>query len=65
MDDAKDIINQIKEKNMTMAELIEEIKMQICDHYCKYPEQYKVANDDINFDTMLHERCNNCILDLL
>ncbi len=65
MDYLGDIIKTMKATNMTMAEITEEIKTQICDHYCKYPEQYKVKNDDINFDRMMQERCNDCILNLL
>jgi hypothetical protein len=65
MDYLGDIIKTMKATNLTMAEITEEIKTQICDHYCKYPEQYKVENDDINFDKMIEERCNDCILNLL
>lgn len=69
MDAVKDIIIAMKATNTPMAEITdkitEEIKTQICDLYCKYPEQYKVENDDINFDRMIEERCNDCILNLL
>lgn len=69
MDAVKDIIIAMKATNTPMAEITdkitEEIKTQICDFYCKYPEQYKVENDDINFDRMIEERCNDCILNLL
>lgn len=69
MDAVKDIIIAMKATNTPMAEITdkitEEIKTQICDHYCKYPEQYKVENDDINFDRMIEERCNDCVLNLL
>ena len=40
----------------TALEIIEEVKTDICDKYCKYPEQY---DDD---DEMLRDVCENCAL---
>lgn len=51
---------------MALAELfqedIEEIKEQICDNYCKYPEQYKVNDEEFGFDQMQDEVCVDCPL---
>lgn len=49
--------------------LLEKVKEEICDHYCKYPEQYsfdgKTFQDGERFEQMLEERCEGCPLDLL
>ena len=41
---------------MSVTQIIEEVKSDICDKYCKYPEQY---DDD---DEMLRDVCENCAL---
>lgn len=46
---------------MTICEQIEKIKEQICDDYCKYPEQYQKRQlEDIN--EMVNKICKNCPL---
>ncbi len=47
----------MKNKEQTVTRLLEEIVGEICDHYCKYPEQYK-DNDDI--DEMCAKHCDHC-----
>ena len=46
-----------KLKNVT--EILEEVKNEICDNYCKYPEEYE------DYEDMLKERCEDCVLNLL
>lgn len=43
----------------TALEIIEEVKSDICDKYCKYPEQYD------NNDEMLRDVCEACALNRL
>lgn len=40
----------------TIPQIIEDVKEQMCDHYCKYPEQYD------NNDKMIEEQCTHCPL---
>lgn len=47
-----------------MDAVTENVKARICDHYCKYPEQYKV-NGDTDIDRMLNEVCESCPLNAL
>lgn len=44
---------------MSVTDIIEEVKTDICDKYCKYPEQYD------NYDEMLRDVCENCALNRL
>lgn len=52
-----------------ITDLIEAIKMEICDHYCKWPEQYSFDGtsyqDGEQLERMIDERCEGCPLDLL
>ena len=43
----------------TVADIINEVVTEICDYYCKYPEQYK------DYDDMLDEQCKDCPLNKL
>lgn len=45
--------------------LIEEVKAQICDHYCRYPDEYKTHENDANWEQMIIEKCNDCPLTAL
>lgn len=47
-----------------MDSVTENVKARICDHYCKYPEQYKVKGDT-DIDRMLNEVCESCPLNVL
>ena len=47
------------DKEHTVTEILEEVKNDICDNYCKYPEEYE------DYEDMLKERCNDCVLKLL
>ena len=62
------LIDNMIEEGCCMSNLMdavtEKVKARICDHYCKYPEQYKV-NDDTDIDRMLNEVCESCPLNAL
>jgi RNase P subunit RPR2 len=45
----------------TITELLEEIKGQVCDKYCRFPEAYPENEQE----RMYEEKCNNCPLNLL
>lgn len=44
-----------KEKQKTIYDLLDEVAMAMCDKYCKYPESYEGT-----FDEMLEEACAEC-----
>ena len=39
-----------------IADIIEQVKENICDNYCKYPDQYE------SNETMIEEQCEKCPL---
>lgn len=46
--------------------ILENVKAQICDHYCKYPGEYKHRDDgDIDYEQMLTDVCESCPLNVL
>jgi hypothetical protein len=46
--------------------IIEKIKTEICDHYCKYPAIYDTREDsDKEYDKMIAEVCEHCPLNRL
>ena len=52
---------------MTITEQIENVKEQICDKYCKFPELSEQTIDDPDeaFDWLQHNHCNDCPLNRL
>lgn len=46
---------------------VEDIKENICDNYCKYPEQYQMKNEDSEeaYEQMLRDRYEECPLNRL
>ena len=58
MNDAAD------EQKKTVSEIIEEVKTEICDKYCRYPTIYNV-DDEGEFNEMMDKICANCPLDRL
>lgn len=46
-------------KAESVMEIIEDVKGEICDHYCKFMEAYE------NWDDMIKERCEVCVLNRL
>ena len=45
---------------MSISEIIEEVKTEMCDHYCKYTEQFD-AEGNIE-DLFESDICKNCPL---
>lgn len=47
--------------------MLEEIKADICDNKCKFPEQYALEYEDSEeaFEQMLRDRCEECPLNRL
>lgn len=43
----------------SVADIINEVVTEICDHYCKYPEKYA------DYEEMLKEQCEDCPLNKL
>lgn len=52
------------EKQKTVADILGEVIQDMCDKYCKYPEEYvqKYGADD---ERMYDEKCSNCPLNKL
>lgn len=46
-------------KTQTVRSMIEDVIMEICEEYCKYPIEYA------DFDEMLEKRCEDCPLNRL
>lgn len=47
-----------RDRDMTVSDIIEDVKNAICDDYCKYPDEYGPAG----FDDMIAEKCEDCPL---
>jgi hypothetical protein len=49
--------------------LLEEIRAEICDKYCKYPEQYEVPNPNgsgFDYDSnLIKEHCDKCPISMI
>lgn len=52
---------------MKRTEVIQEVKEEMCDHFCKYPEWYLMNYEDSEeaHDTMVEEMCSECPLNRL
>lgn len=66
-DGRKRVTTLENQKNVSVVNIIQEVIETVCDKYCKYPEQYKekFVDEDLAFDKMSEERCENCILNKL
>lgn len=60
-----ELLKLMSEKDITCALIFERIKEEMCDNYCKYPQEYKADEDDANWDRLLEEKCTNCPLNHL
>ena len=52
----------------TVTDIIEEVMVDICDNYCKWPEKYGVDGEDRDperTEQMMEEICDKCPLNLL
>lgn len=52
------------EKKQTILQQLEAIAGEICDHYCKFPDQYDVEGmtEDEYSEKLLNEHCLMCPL---
>lgn len=46
----------------SVTEIIEEVKEEMCDHYCKWPDQYKHVG---SYGMILQKYCDRCPLNRL
>ncbi len=53
-----------KEKTKTVTSLIEEVATEFCEHYCKWPENYK-AEEHEGVELFDSEICDKCPLNKL
>lgn len=64
----KEILEELDNNKMDLSSLVEEVKENICDNYCKYPGIYDIQeddDDDITYEKMVCEVCDNCPLNYL
>lgn len=49
---------------MSITETLNKISEEMCNKYCKFPEQYYSQTDDVDAacEKMLKEKCENCPL---
>lgn len=52
------------EKKQTIRQQLEAVASEICDHYCKFPDQYDVVGltEDEYTEKLVEERCVMCPL---
>jgi hypothetical protein len=56
--------NEEMEETKPVHEIIEEVKANICDHYCKYTAGFIDANDE-TFAELVNQYCVDCPLNRL
>lgn len=55
-----------KRKQMSIAEIFEEIKEDVCDNYCKYIAEFnKGEKTDAEYDAFMEKYCEHCPLNRL
>lgn len=45
-------------RDVTVSDIIEDVKNAICNNYCRYPDEYGMEG----FDDMIAEKCEDCPL---
>lgn len=56
------------EKELEVTDIVGEVCEEICDHYCKWPEQYTktvLGEKETNEDALITEKCDKCPLNRL
>lgn len=50
--------------NPNIMKQLEQIASEICDHYCKFPDEYfqEDAGYDASTEKLVEERCTLCLL---
>lgn len=61
MDNINDIIKTMKEKNISLTQIVERITADFCKDYCKYADQLNAYDSD----KLICKHCKNCIMNLL
>lgn len=57
------IISSTVEVEKSVSTIFEEIKCEMCDHYCKYSDiNYTREYSDEEYDKMIKEVCGDCPL---
>lgn len=51
-----------EDRQEPVTKIIDDVKVEICDHYCKYTAQYPTQD---RYDKMLDEQCETCPLNRL
>jgi hypothetical protein len=55
-----------KRTRIKVTEILDHVGYEICQNYCKYPEQYKDEKTGEELETKLYEEhCKNCPLGLI
>ncbi|MDD6666701.1 MAG: hypothetical protein PUE58_01830 [Lachnospiraceae bacterium] len=49
-----------KESTITLYDLVEGVEIEICDRYCKFPDQYGDSPEE--YDEMLENECSRCTM---
>ena len=58
-------IDEVKDKNIRLTDVMEAIVTEMCDNYCKWPDYYKSSENDGNWEMMMDGACNECPLNYL
>jgi hypothetical protein len=53
----------MQKETKTLIEIVEQVKAEMCDRFCKWPDQYKC--DESAYDRMIDEKCEHCPLNRL
>lgn len=53
------------ETKKTATQIIQEVKEDMCNKYCKYTSGYMGIDPDMEFDDFVNKYCENCPLDRL
>ena len=52
---------------MLIIDQLQSIAVEMCEHYCKYPEQYEsqYKDPDVAWNRMRQDKCNDCPINKL
>ena len=58
-------IDEVKDKNIRLTDVMEAIVTEMCDNHCKWPDYYKSSENDGNWEMMIDGKCNDCPLNVI
>ena len=58
-------IEEIRNTKITVSEIFEAVRTEMCDKYCRMPDYYKSSENDGNWEMMMDGACNECPLNHL